>query len=575
MRKLSWGWLHWTTMLALVLAMGVKSMGEKSEVQSPPADLVLNNGHLITLDPARPQAQALAARDGRIVAVGSNQDVLPLIGPQTQVLDLEGQFGIPGFIEGHGHFLGLGDARLQLDLRTAKTWDEIVAMVRAAVAQSPPGTWIRGRGWHQDKWEQVPEPNLEGFPLHAALSAVSPQHPVLLTHASGHAVFVNAKAMELAGIDPTTRNPPGGEILHGPDGAPTGLLREEAEGLIDAVRTQAAREETRKMVELASAECLTKGVTSFHDAGSSLTAIAALQQAADAGWLGVRLWVMIRDSNERLAAHFAREKDHGKIRDPQGMLAVGGIKLSLDGALGSRGAWLLAPYSDSPESTGLNLIPLATARETAELAITHGYQLCIHAIGDRANREVLDLYQETFTRHPDRRDLRWRIEHAQHLHPDDIPRFAALGVIASVQAIHCTSDGPWVPDRLGAERSAQGAYVWRRLLDSGAALINGTDVPVEDIDPIANFHASISRQMSSGEAFYPAQRMTRQEALESMTRKPAWAAFEEDLKGSLSLGKFADVTILSQDIMTIPEALIPQTRVMATVLGGKVVYRAK
>ncbi|RMH19644.1 MAG: amidohydrolase [Acidobacteria bacterium] len=543
------------------------------EEKPPPADLVLFGGTILTLEEAQPEASALAARDGRIVAVGDRAAVEPLIGDGTEVIDLAGATAIPGFIEGHGHFMGIGDAQIQLDLRAARRWQEIVDQVAAAVAEAAPGEWIRGRGWHQDKWDEPPSPAVEGFPVHDSLSAVSPDNPVILTHASGHASFVNAKAMTLAGIDRTTPDPPGGEILRDRRGRPTGLLRETAAGLVQRARSQDGAPpagEARRMIELASAECLRNGITSFQDAGSPFPVIDLLKQAADDGLLGVRLWIMVRDSNDELRAKLAGYKVAGYAG---GMLSVGGIKLSIDGALGSRGAWLLEPYDDAPHTSGLNLIPLESARETAEIAIDHGVQLCIHAIGDRANREVLNLYQETFAAHPDKRDLRWRIEHAQHLHPDDVPRFAELGVIASVQAIHCTSDAPWVPDRIGERRAAEGAYVWRKLLDSGAVLINGTDAPVEPVSPIGSFYAAVSRRLADGTRFYPEQRMTRQEALESYTKNAAWAVFEEDDKGTLAPGKLADVTVLSQNLLTVAEEDIPRTEVLYTIVGGRVAYR--
>ena len=544
--------------------------GDTGEPAVEPADLVVRGGKIATVDPDNPEVEALAARDGRIVALGNGAEIVPYVGPDTRVIELaQGQLAIPGFIEGHGHFLSLGDFRSQLDLRQAESWQQIVDQVAAAAAELPAGAWIRGRGWHQDKWTSAPEPNVEGFPLHDTLSAVSPNHPVLLTHASGHALFANAKAMELAEVDATTPAPQGGEILHQPDGQPTGLFRETAQGLIHAARGEGpSADELARSARLAAEESLSKGVTSFQDAGSSFDEIEALRQitAAD-DWQGPRLWMMVREPNdlldEKLAAVVETTRDHE-------LLTVGGVKLSIDGALGARGAWLLEPYSDSPESTGLNLVPIPEAQRTAEIALEQGVQLCIHAIGDRANREVLDLFEGAFGEDGDK-GRRWRIEHAQHLHPDDIPRFAELGVVASMQAVHCTSDGPWVPDRLGDQRSEEGAYVWRKLLDAGVVVSNGTDAPVEDVSPLASYYSAVSRLMNNGERFYPSQVMSRLEALESYTLHAAYAAFEEDIKGSLEVGKLADIVVLSQDILTIPEEEIPTTEVLHTIVGGKVV----
>ncbi len=542
-----------------------------------PADMALINGVFATVDEERPEAEAMAIRDGRIAAIGSEADIAPYIGDGTEVVDLGGQLAIPGFIEGHGHFMGVGDAQLILDLRTPSSWDEVVALVAEAVAVAEPGEIIHGRGWHQDKWTRAPAETVAGFPVHTSLSAVSPDNPVVLRHASGHAAFVNARAMELAGIDDGTADPPGGEILRDASGGATGLLNETAQGLVQSEVLNPGGEDAehsaaiaRRMVELASEEILAKGVTTFTDAGSSLRTIDLLRQATDEGLLGVRLWVMIRDSNEALAEHL----DGYRMRDHGGRLSVGGIKLSIDGALGSRGAWLLEPYEDLPSSTGLNLIPVDHARETAELAMKHDYQLAVHAIGDRANREVLDIYEEAFANHPDADDPRWRIEHAQHLHPDDIPRFGELGVIASIQGVHCTSDAPWVPDRLGDRRSEEGAYVWRALADSGALVVNGTDAPVEDVDPIASYYASVSRRLADGSVFYPEQRMERLEALRTYTLNAAHAIREEETRGSLTPGKLADIVVLSRNILEVPEEEILDAEVVYTILDGEIVYEA-
>jgi predicted amidohydrolase YtcJ len=537
-----------------------------------PADMVLMGGRIVTMDDANPEAEALAARGQKVVAVGTLEAVSRFIGPDTEVIDLGGALAVPGLIEGHGHFLGVGRAKMQLDLRSVADFDEIVAMVQAAVAEAEPGQWILGRGWHQEKWDSVPEPNVSGLPYHDALSAVSPDNPVMLTHASGHATMVNGLALEMAGIDRRTPDPPGGEIVRDARGKAIGVLRETAEDLVAAQLDREWDEATvRRMVELAGAESLANGITSFQDAGSSFRQVELLQRMADAGELPLRLWIMLSEDNESLAEELPGFKVY---RAGDGYLTVGAIKRWVDGALGSHGAWLLEPYTDLPESTGLNIVTPEELRESARLAAEHGLQLCTHAIGDRANRVTLDVYQETIDARPDGTELRWRIEHAQHLHPDDIRRFEALGVVAAMQAIHCTSDGPWVPLRLGEERARTGAYVWRSLLDSGAVIAGGTDTPVEPVDPIPDYHAAVTRQLPDGSFFYPEQAMTRQEALRARTLDAAYAAFEEDIKGSLETGKLADVTVLSKDILEIPAEEIPDTRVLYTIVGGKVQYRA-
>jgi predicted amidohydrolase YtcJ len=542
-----------------------------------PADLALVGGKIVTVESTPAQAQAIAIRGDRIVAIGSTADIKRLIGPATQVIDLKGQLVIPGFVEGHGHFTGLGEAQLNLNLMKVQTWDEIVAMVAEAVKKAKPGEWIYGRGWHQEKWTKKPEPNVEGFPTHHSLSAVSPDNPVVLTHASGHASFANAKAMELSKLTRNTPNPEGGEILKDAKGEPIGALRETASRLIRRDRPgeppRTPEEEAsraRRVLELASQEALAKGVTSFQDAGSGPATIDLMKKLIDEGKIGVRLWIMLRNlSNAAYAEGLAKYRmiDYGN-----GHLTVRAIKHSIDGALGPRGAWLLEPYSDKPESTGHNTTSPETIRETARLAIQHGYQMCVHAIGDRANRETLNIFEEAFKANPDKKDLRWRVEHAQHLHPADIPRFGKLGVIASMQGVHCTSDAPYVPSRLGPKRSEEGAYVWQSLMKTGAVVSNGTDAPVEDVDPIASYYATVTRKTADGKVFYPAQRMSRMEALKSYTLNGAYAAFEEQSKGSLKVGKYADMIVLSKDILTVPDEEIRKAEVVYTIVGGKIRY---
>lgn len=560
-----------------VLTLAIAGHTACSGPRVEPATLVLRHGKIVTVDERTPEVQALAARGDTIVAVGTDEEIAPYIGPSTEVIDLGGRLAIPGFIESHGHFTGVGQAKMSLNLMHVKNWDEVVQMVAEAVKRAKPGEWILGRGWHQEKWDKTPEPNVEGFPTHESLSKVSPDNPVLLTHASGHATFANAKAMELAGITARTPNPPGGEILRDRRGNPIGVFRETASGLVRRAQA-AAREkmtpeereaEARRAIELADEEVVSKGVTTFHDAGSGFDTIDRFKQMVDEGRLRVRLWVMVRASNEELREKLDRYR---LIGYGNRHLTVRAIKVTSDGALGSRGAWLLAPYSDLPSSTGLNTTPMASIRETAAIAIEKGFQLCIHAIGDRANREVLNVYEETFKAHPDKKNLRWRIEHAQHLSAADIPRFGQLGVIASMQGIHCTSDAPYVIARLGPERAEEGAYVWQKLMKTGAIIANGTDAPVEDVDPIASYYASVSRKLADGSVFYPDQRMSRLEALRSYTINGAYAAFEEDVKGSLTVGKLADVTVLSKDILSIPEDEIPTAKVVYTIIGGRIVY---
>jgi predicted amidohydrolase YtcJ len=564
---------------ALIALVGLTAFASRSQQPAvAPATLVLTNGKIVTLGTTG-DAQAIAVQGDRVSAVGTSADIKRYIGPSTEVIDLQGRLAIPGFIEGHGHFTGVGQAELNLKLMKAASWDEIVAMVAGAVKTAKPGEWIYGRGWHQEKWTSTPQPNVEGFPLHDALSKVSPNNPVLLTHASGHATFANAKAMELSGVTGATPNPPGGDFLKDANGRPTGLFRETASRLVRtgtgepkrSPEENAARAE--KILELASAESVSKGITSFQDAGSSFADVDLMKKLIDRNRMNVRLWVMLRLPNETLAPNLDKYKTIGY---GNGFLTVRAIKKSIDGALGSRGAWLLEPYSDKPDDTGRNTSTIEDIRETARLAMQHGYQLCVHAIGDRANRETLNIFEAAFKANPDKKDVRWRVEHAQHLNAADIPRFGQLGVIASMQGIHCTSDAPYVIARLGAARAQEGAYVWQKLMKSGAVVSNGTDAPVEDVDPIASYYATVTRKVTSGpspQVFYGDQKMSRMDALKSYTTNGAFAAFEDDVKGSLDKGKYADIVVLSKDILTIPEDEIPTARVAYTIVGGKVRYK--
>lgn len=540
---------------------------------SQPADLVFTNGRIVTVDAELPEAEALAVVGDRIAAVGRAAEIERWISAGTTVIDLGGKLAIPGFVEGHAHFLGVGDAKMQLDLNRVASWDEIIELVSGAVRTTPPGTLIRGRGWHQSKWDSVPEPNVLGVPTYRALSAVSPDHPVVLTHASGHAVFANARAMEMSGVDRDTPDPSGGEVVRDAYGEPIGMFRETASSLLGPAYAQAVPPSMRRQAELAARECVAKGITTFQDAGSSFAAIDLFKEMVDEGAMPLRMWVMLRESNARLAA---RMNDYRFIDYADHRLTVRAVKRMIDGALGPHGAWLLAPYADLPSSEGLNTSDPAMIEETAALCAKNGFQLCVHAIGDRANREVLDLFERTFLAHPaasaEEADRRWRVEHAQHLNPDDIPRFGALGVVASMQAVHCTSDAVFVPERLGDERSREGAYVWRSLLDSGAVVCNGTDAPVEDVDPLPSFAATVSRKVKDGSIFFPEQCLTREEALASYTLAGAWAAFLEHDRGSLTVGKLADVVVLSRDILRCPADEIEDAEVLMTFVGGKLVF---
>jgi hypothetical protein len=543
------------------------------------ADWILHRGKILQCTPEFSEASVLVVKQGRVVAVGDESILPQWRGPNTQVTDLEGRTITPGFCDSHLHFLGLGESLQRLDLRDVPNWEALVAKVSEAAKGLPKGTWIEGRGWHQAKWDRPLEKNVEGYPVHEMLSIATPDHPVLLTHASGHASLANAKAMEIAKVDARTPAPPGGEILRDAAGNPTGVFRENAQRLVSAVAgssqqvqsTEERLERLRTVVGLAGKECLRFGITSVHDAGLKFADADDLARLADADELPVRMVVMIREGSESLRRKLP---DHRWLGRGNGFLTVRSVKISIDGALGPHGAWLLQPYEDLTKSAGLNTVEIEEVDRIAQLCVENDWQLCVHAIGDRANRETLDAFERAFAGR-EKADRRWRIEHAQHIHPDDLGRFAALGVIPVMQANHCTSDAPFVMQRLGERRAAEGAYMWRSLIDSGCIIPNGTDAPVEPVDPRVSLYAAVTRTLPNGEVFFGEQCMTRKEALLSYTLWPAIAAFQEQDLGSLTPGKRADFVIWDTDLATCPDAMLLQAGVVATVLDGKVVYERR
>ncbi|HCB45643.1 MULTISPECIES: amidohydrolase [unclassified Algoriphagus] len=543
-----------------------------------PADSVFINGIVYTVDESNPKAEAVAVKDGLILAVGTTAEIQEYIGENTEVIDLEGKTMTPGFIESHAHLMGIGYNKLELDLMYVKTYDELVEKVAEAVAKAKPGDWITGRGWHQDKWIQKPEKMVKGFQTNEPLNAVSPDNPVFLRHASGHASFANAKALELAGIANLKGERPGevegGEIIVDDLGNPTGVLTERASNLVARLVPEETPERAEEALTLALQELVEKGITSFHDAGSGQDVIDLVQKFKDEGKLTVRQYIMLTGRQPELLEEWYKK---GPMIDSEDhLLTVRSIKLNCDGALGPRGAWLLEDYADRPGHRGHETLPMSVVTEVSEKALPLGFQVCSHAIGDRANQEILDRYEAAFAKFPDATDHRFRIEHAQHLHPDDIPRFGELGVIAAMQAIHLSSDRPWAIDRLGEKRIIDGAYVWQKLFQTGARICNGTDAPVEPVDPIPSFFASVTRKTLEGlpEGGYEGdQKMTREQALKSYTLDGAYAEFEEDFKGSIEVGKAADFTVFDQNIMEVAEDEILKTQVAMTVMGGKVVFK--
>lgn len=543
------------------------SVAAQNPPAAAPADLIVTNARIYTVDDARPVAEAMAIRAGRVQFVGSERGALTLRGPQTRVLDAAGGTVIPGIADAHVHLLGLGMALRTVSLVGARSYDEVVERIAAKARELPPGTWITGRGWDQNDW---PDTRL---PSHEALSRAVPNHPVAVVRVDGHASLVNAAAMRAANLTAASTDPDGGKIERNANNEPTGVLIDRAMGLVSRAIPPVTRDQMRDATLAAIREAHKYGLTSVHDAGVEASVIDVYEELARTGQYTLRNYVMIRPDDSTLARYFRRGPQSGLY---DGRIWIRSIKISADGALGSRGAALLDPYSDEPTRTGLVLTPEARIREVGVRALRSGFQLNVHAIGDRGNRIVLDAFEAALKEVPTA-DHRFRVEHAQVLHHEDIPRFAQLDVIPSMQSTHQTSDMYWAPNRLGYSRSL-GGYAWRSLLNTGVIIPNGTDFPVEDVDPLKTFHSAVTRQDANNwptGGWFPDQRMTREEALKSMTIWPAIAAFQEKELGSLSPGKYADFVLLDRDIMRIAPETILDTRVLATYVAGKAVYEKK
>ncbi|WP_282111909.1 amidohydrolase [Maribacter stanieri] len=564
----------WTIALSLLLLNGCKIATKEY------GTMLIHGGPIYTVDSVQTTVEAVVTKDSIILYAGKLEEAEKYKNEQTQVIDLEGKTMTPGLIEGHGHFMGLGYNELELDLINTTSYQEIVDAVAEKVKTVAPGEWILGAGWHQSKWDSLPVDAVNGFQRHDLLSAATPNNPVFLSHASGHAGFANAKAMEIAGIEILPKDGidklqvEGGEVMRDELGRPTGIFNERAQGLIWQHVPESTPEQNNKAFELAVAACHRNGITGFHDAGIGRETIALYEQMKTADKMKVRLYGMLTGRDKELLSEWYEK---GPLVDPDNLVTIRSVKLNCDGALGSRGAWLLEPYTDRPGHFGHETLPMEMVLETALNGLRKGFQVCSHAIGDRANKEILDRYETAFKELPDlKTDHRFRIEHAQHLHPDDIPRFAQLGVIPAMQAIHLSSDRSWAIDRLGEKRIKEGAYMWQALLKSGIPIVNGTDVPVEPLNPIASLYASISRKTLKGlpeGGYEPEQKMTREQALKSYTLDAAYGAFEESIKGTITAGKLADFTIYNQDIMTIPEDEFLKTEIAMTIFDGKVVFK--
>lgn len=571
--------LHFISYAFICLTCYCLASCKKNDTAAATPDSIYFNAYIYPVTGTPIEQGAIVVEEGKIKELGESDVILKKYeDSNTELIDCNGQFLMPGFIEGHGHFLSLGMSLINVNLLNTTSWEEVIDSVKARVKTAKPGQWIVGRGWHQEKWNTPPPRHVQGYPYHDELSAISPDNPVMLGHASGHALFANEAAMRKAGLSTETPDPQGGHILRDARGVALGVFEERAMDVIynaylDYQKNLNAEERDKEWhagVQLAQKECLKYGITTFEDAGSTFDDIRRLKKLAEDDSLDLRLWVMLRHPYDTL-----KNKMDGLpvIRAGKDMFTCRAIKSETDGALGSYGAWLLEPYADKPGFTGQNTTPIEDVKGIAAIAIQNNMQLCVHSIGDKGNRVTLDIFEETFKANPELKDLRWRVEHAQHLNPDDIPRFKQLGVIASMQGIHCTSDAPFVEKRLGKQRSKEGAYAWRSLLDSGAVIANGTDAPVEDVNPLPCIYASVTRKrLDNGMEFFPEQKMTRAEALYSYTLANAYAAFEEDIKGSLEPGKWADFIILDTNLLTCSDEEIPKAKVVKTVVGGNLMH---
>ncbi|HEX7938147.1 MAG TPA: amidohydrolase [Gemmatimonadaceae bacterium] len=538
----------------------------QAQSSAAPADLIVTNARIYTVDDNRPVAEALAVRGGRVLFAGSARGALATRGPQTRIVDAAGATIIPGIADAHVHLLSLGMALRSVDLDGTKSYDEVIARIAAKAKELPPGIWITGRGWDQNDWPDT------RFPTHDALSRAVPNNPVVVGRVDGHAVLANAAAMRIAGITASTPDPAGGHIERGANREPTGVFVDNAAALVDKAPPP-THDDLRNATLAAIKEVNKYGLTSVHDAGVDASTIDVYEELARAGQFSLRNYVMITGDDSTIA-HYFRRGPQVALYDSH--IWIRAIKLIADGALGSRGAALLDPYSDDPSTSGLIRTSQARVQDVAVRALRNGFQLNVHAIGDRGNRIVLDAFEAALKQVPTS-DHRFRVEHAQILHHDDIPRFAELDVIPSMQATHQTSDMYWAPNRLGYARTL-GAYAWRSLLNTGVIVPMGTDFPVESVNPFFTFHSAVTRQDADNwppGGWFPEQRMTREEALKSITFWPAYAAFQEREMGSLTAGKLADFVILDRDIMTVaPEALVG-TQVVATYMSGRPVYERK
>jgi predicted amidohydrolase YtcJ len=553
---------------ALLPCLLIAACGDSPAVSS--TDLVLRNATVYTGDSLAPTATAVAVQDGKIVYVGSDSGVAAYIGEGTETIDLAGRYVYPGFVDAHAHFTGIGEREQTLNLEGTSTKDAFLAKIEAAVKAAKPGEWVTGRGWIETFWTPPV------FPTRHDLDKIAPNNPVLLTRADGHASIANSAALKLAEVSGATPAPAGGAINLDVDGEPTGMLIDRAQGMVRRLVPPPTEEQLERALELASERSVMLGWTQIQDAHGSWGEVARMRKLCNEGRIKVRLFKAISGPGEAADSLIAS----GPITaDCDDHLTVRTIKLVMDGALGSRGAAMLEPYSDDPTTRGLITTDTVAVRDMLQRALRAGVQVEIHAIGDRGNRISLDLFEAAFNSVPaaERKitEPRWRVEHAQIVAPSDLPRFQSLGLIASMQPSHAIGDLFFVPSRIGVARTT-GAYAWQSMLTMGVPVAGGSDAPVERGEPMIEFYAAVARKSLDGKdgpGWHPEERVSRHQALRMFTWFPAWAAFEEERAGTIAVGKRGDFTVLDRDIMTIPEAEILTTSNVLTVVGGKVVFK--
>ena len=553
---------------AFLVGVGIFSFAGCGE-PPPSADIIFLNANVVTLNPLRPTAETVAVRDGAIVCVGSALDCQAYHGSTTEAIDATGKTLVPGFADSHAHLMGIGLREMTLNLAGVDSLGDLQSRVAERTASVEPGEWISGRGWIEARWEPP------AFPTRQDLDAVSPENPVWLTRVDGHAGAANSAALRIAGIHERTASPEGGEIVRDAKGSPTGMLLDRAQELVTKHIPNPPPEARRQALKMGAEYSARMGWTQLSIAGAKWDEIAMLHALLEDGELPIRTYAAVPGPGPE-----ADRLLHIGVQSEDPRLVVRGIKVVMDGALGSQGAALLAPYEDRAGS-GIVMHQEDELAAMFDEALRRGIQVETHAIGDMANRLTLDYYERAFERVPRRDRLvvepRWRVEHAQILSPEDVPRCAKLDVIPSMQASHALTDLHFALRRLGPER-LKGAYAWRSLVDSGVVIAGGSDAPVEKGDPIIEFYAAAVRKDldgGAGEHWHREERQEREEALKMLTAWAAYATFQENQRGTIEVGKWGDLTLLSQDILTVPEEEILNTKIDLTVVNGQIVYRSR